>query len=150
RLARQRDAGLFLDYGFTRPRTISRGPYVQLARDPQLGPAIPTEIHDVPNEIEAEELPGPTPETPSPESSDEDGVPSITQFLPAGEPPPAGSILLGAGSQSPTRLVDRAPGATADRTSSGRWRRDINIATRPSTGSAASKATKATSSRFRR
>jgi outer membrane protein TolC len=154
RLARQRDASLFLDYGFTRPKTISRGPYVQLARDPQLGPAIPTEIHDEPDEVETEELPAPSPESP-----DEDGVPSITQFSPAGEPPSAGSILRGPGPQSPRRLADRAPTDSASRTSTGRWRRDVNIATRPSTSRAtsktskateATKATQATSSRFRR
>lgn len=31
--ARERDAGLFIDYGWTRPRVISRGPQVQFAPD---------------------------------------------------------------------------------------------------------------------
>jgi hypothetical protein len=38
RLARQRDAGHYLDYGFTRPGVISRGAYLQNAGDGPDGP----------------------------------------------------------------------------------------------------------------
>jgi hypothetical protein len=37
RRARQRDASLYLDYGFTRPRVISRGPMAQMSGTPTGG-----------------------------------------------------------------------------------------------------------------
>ncbi len=74
RLARQRDASFFLDYGFTRPRVISQGPYKQFADGKE-----PGQQAEAPLTNPAEETPtGATPETiPSP--------PPSTPKAPAGE-----------------------------------------------------------------
>lgn len=68
RLARARDSSYYLDYGFTRPGVISRGPY-----DQQAGDSIPTEgqipaefdFHGIPQEDSElpEIVPTPEPET---------------------------------------------------------------------------------------
>ncbi|NIL99256.1 MAG: TolC family protein [Planctomycetales bacterium] len=145
RLARQRDASLFLDYGLTRPKTISRGPYLQLTRDPHTQPTVAAEQDEVKQQIQAEELPAPAPEqSPWPEPSDEQDGAKMTQALPPDDPPAANpwasepsrhapSILRNG---SATRGIDSARRATSPRgeavtsqaASTGRWRRNVDTA----------------------
>jgi hypothetical protein len=60
RLARQRDAGLYLNYGFTRPDVSSQGPIRQMKPGEEYGPAgegmMPLDGFDAP---QAEEVPPP-------------------------------------------------------------------------------------------
>jgi hypothetical protein len=69
--ARERDAGLYLDYGFTRPKVFSRGPYNQhptvLPMDENGMPIEGTPqraepLENVPRRAAPEILPAPTPE----------------------------------------------------------------------------------------
>lgn len=68
RLARQRDASFFLDYGFTRPRTISQGAYKQFAegREPNVdaGRPLTTPDEDAPTGVTPETVPAPPPAVP--------------------------------------------------------------------------------------
>ncbi len=152
RVARQRDASLFLDYGFTRPRTISRGPYGQLARDPLQEPGLP-DVGDEAAEAELEELPGPPPAEGAPslplpgEPSEEEGL-KITQSPPAGGPPPAAAQPLESRLRRPQPPAAELPsvvrqeessgaaGSARPAPSNGRWRRDVSTAapsSRPAT-----------------
>lgn len=69
RLARARDAGIYLDYGFTRPRVISRGPIEQHANGEGFL-FTPETTSDGPN---PEQIPTPAP---MPAPSGDDGVPA--------------------------------------------------------------------------
>lgn len=63
--ARERDAGIFLNYGYTRPRVFSRGPYAQITGHPQDMPMDGTiEYENVPADA-PQEIPTPAP-TPAP------------------------------------------------------------------------------------
>jgi len=63
RRARARDAALYLDYGFTEPEVISRGPYRQHAGISQLEVAIPpTQVEEKSIAPPAEVIPTPPPE----------------------------------------------------------------------------------------
>ncbi len=79
RRARQRDASIYLDYGFTRPKVLSRGPYAQNAGQHQLpfgegpfgeGPFSEDDVlYDVleggePVETRPEQIPTPAPDVP--------------------------------------------------------------------------------------
>ncbi len=62
-LARQRDAGLYMNYGFTRPDVISQGPIRQMKPGEELGPegeGVET-MEGMPHEAVPEELPPATP-----------------------------------------------------------------------------------------
>ncbi|HWC91369.1 MAG TPA: TolC family protein, partial [Pirellulales bacterium] len=64
RLARQRDASFFLNYGFTRPRVISQGPYRQFAegREPAADePPLTTPDDSLPSGATPETVPTPPP-----------------------------------------------------------------------------------------
>lgn len=52
--ARERDAGIFLNYGYTRPRVLSKGPYAQISGHPGQMP--------VDGQIEYEEIPADQPQ----------------------------------------------------------------------------------------
>jgi len=91
RRARARDAGLYLDYGFTRPKVISRGPYDQHAGTS--GPIFATE--PVPaGDVPAEAIPTPQPEP----LLDQLPEPDATSVLEKGEPE---SVKLRLGSNPP-------------------------------------------------
>jgi len=63
RRARARDAALYIDYGFTEPNVISRGPYRQHAGISQLEAEIPAgEVEEKPVLPPAEVIPTPPPE----------------------------------------------------------------------------------------
>lgn len=66
RLARQRDASYYLDYGYTRPRVISQGPYEQHAdghgqAEGEVFEGEMTPAEGVPHMAPPEELPAPAP-----------------------------------------------------------------------------------------
>ena len=67
RRARQRDASTFIDYGYSRPNVISRGPVGQFmempgsTREPVVAPTPVTEIDDSPDDNALEALPFPQP-----------------------------------------------------------------------------------------
>ncbi len=87
RLARQRDASVFLNYGFTRPKVISRGAYTQFAHGPSDEPTEP------PLASPQEESPaGPTPEQVPPAPNGPVGQPPLDQ--PPGGSPPGGARRL--------------------------------------------------------
>jgi outer membrane protein TolC len=59
RLGRQRDASIFVDYGFTRPKVVSQGPYEQFQGTPVGTP--PGASLDQPRAVPAETIPTPEP-----------------------------------------------------------------------------------------
>lgn len=62
KLARQRDASFYLDYGYTRPKVISQGPYLQHAGDANNGgDGVPMPATEGESELSPEVLPTPTP-----------------------------------------------------------------------------------------
>jgi hypothetical protein len=61
--ARERDAGLFINYGFTRPSVISRGPVHQFG-----GGNVGYDALNVPTPVDAEQLPAPEGTEPMPET----------------------------------------------------------------------------------
>lgn len=65
RLARQRDASVYLDYGFTRPGVMSRGPILQHANDAHTFEGMEFEGEMVPTPAQPESLPAPRPASPS-------------------------------------------------------------------------------------
>ncbi len=66
--ARARDAGYYIDYGFTRPKVISRGPYDQHAGQQPTDPVFDGEIELLgPDNMGIEEIPTPAPEPPGDE-----------------------------------------------------------------------------------
>jgi hypothetical protein len=72
RLARQRDASHYLNYGFTRPEVISRGPYLQNAGDkddPRVGGKAVRSTED--SALQGETVPTPVPATGETTSMDE-------------------------------------------------------------------------------
>ena len=71
RRARGRDASLYLDYGFTRPKVISRGPYEQRAGGGGL-------FFDDREQLEMSGVPTEEIPTPMPESWDEPPVPDVS------------------------------------------------------------------------
>jgi hypothetical protein len=86
RLARQRDASLYLDYGMTLPNVISRGPVNQdatpLPSDATPGELVPTVAPvEAPAEAPAEELP-----PPSDQPLEAPGERLQSPLLPTGEP----------------------------------------------------------------
>jgi hypothetical protein len=65
RLARQRDASIFLNYGFTRPKVISRGAYKQFAEGPsdqREGAPLTAPGEQTPAGATPEQVPAPTPQ----------------------------------------------------------------------------------------
>jgi outer membrane protein TolC len=63
RQARKRDAGLYMDYGYTRPNVLSRGP-VEQNPSPDCGPAGPTPVFEAPGPLP--EAGGAVPDEPLP------------------------------------------------------------------------------------
>lgn len=91
RRARQRDASTYLDYGFTRPSVISRGPYGQAGGN-NTGEVVPHGVLEGPVENvqpPVEEIPAPgdqsTPELTNPAG---DATSSLVRPLPSVELPP--------------------------------------------------------------
>jgi outer membrane protein TolC len=66
RRARERDAGLFINYGFTQPRVLSRGPYQQHIHG---GTGALQGTSPLPREIPAEEVTPPAPQGTNPQSA---------------------------------------------------------------------------------
>ena len=112
RRARQRAASTYLDYGFTQPRVISRGPYEQQAGG--------GEIFDG-GELDGATAPSPTPATPS--------EPGKGELVPTPQPEPI-EPAVGPDTPVPPEPAAEPRAATpADgRTSAGSWTR---IATKP-------------------
>ncbi len=69
RLARQRDASMYMNYGTTQPGVISRGPTVQHARPNRTYDAVPADEDNSTEDME--ELPLPEPEAPNGEQREE-------------------------------------------------------------------------------
>ena len=147
RRARQRDASMYLDYGFTRPNVLSRGPYDQHAEQGQslLGDGEP--IYDVIQggeafETQPEEIPAPAPGEPGVLPKPTPAVPLPPEAAAAGAGAggrPAGGPRLGAVGTSAVRQVSyeqTGPDIFAgnSRLSSQGWK----STNRPSTANAAS------------
>jgi outer membrane protein TolC len=96
RRARARDASIYLDYGFTQPKVISRGPYAQQAGE---GPVLLDESIDsgVPAEVKPEPVPAPTP---TPASTPRPLSPPTEPVLPN---PQADSPGTGVGLREPSQ-----------------------------------------------
>jgi outer membrane protein TolC len=83
-LARRRDASYYLDYGYSRPKVVSRGPVQQQAA----GAAVVNEttLSDPTGEVDLEPIPAPEPELqdaqPSIEPSAEPLQPPVSEFPP--------------------------------------------------------------------
>jgi outer membrane protein TolC len=88
RLARQRDASFFLDYGFTRPRVISQGPYRQFAegKEPATDEQRPltTPAENVPSGATPETVPTPPPTPRVQPPGDVESGDRSAQYEPAG------------------------------------------------------------------
>jgi outer membrane protein TolC len=92
RMARQRDASYYLNYGYTRPNVVSQGPYLQHKEDAQVtGASFEVPMHDMPTM--ATPLEGITPEMLEGKTLEELPVPQATpkassmpRQLPAGQP----------------------------------------------------------------
>jgi outer membrane protein TolC len=120
RLARQRDASLYLDYGFTRPKVFSRGPYRQETRFPGEHNAVPSSNQpDASAGPAPEELPVPAPEVINPDTDSVSRESSVvrqsahwTNIGPvSGETsqraPAAHALRWRRGTGSPSRAADR-------------------------------------------
>ncbi len=126
--ARERDAGIFMNYGYTRPRVLSRGPYTQITGHPS---GVPTEGQIEYEELSPSDQPEPVP-TPGGSSSEpimyRGGVPQARQ--PVVEP------YLGAVDSAPQRefswgtLGLDGPGAVGQRPTDGGVRQVSHIASR--------------------
>ena len=75
--ARERDAGMYIDYGYTRPRVISRGPTVQ-------GNPFPEEM---PGQIEGTIMQGPVEDVPAPQPTPARPRVEAQEEPPMAEPP---------------------------------------------------------------
>jgi len=109
RCARARDAGLYLDYGFTRPKVISRGPYEQHAGAGGLIlQAEPVPQKDMPAEVI------PTPEPAKPLPAEEPSLePEATSVLEKSEPE---SLKLRVGETPPANTSGQSrPKANGDK-----------------------------------
>jgi outer membrane protein TolC len=97
RRARQRDASLFLDYGFTRPQVISQGLYPQMQGTTTGGlvEMPPTGANVTPSQ----------PTTPPPAPTEEELIPTP---LPEPITPPAAPAATGAGTVVPMPLASQA------------------------------------------
>ncbi|MGB6042101.1 MAG: TolC family protein [Pirellulales bacterium] len=127
RVARQRDASLFVDYGGTRPTTVSRGPYRQLARDPHESSQQP---HLLSDEIDSDADRGDAEELPAPEPlEDEESLPDPNRrrdFTDAGRArePRLLQPIVASGDVPSTTHVSPQVG-----NSSGRYRRSVGSTT---------------------
>jgi hypothetical protein len=79
RQARKRDAGLYLDYGYTRPDVFSRGPYPQ-------GPAEPHDFSGAP-ELMDERVPTPDAVQPEGDVPGDEALPAPMMRPPVNIPP---------------------------------------------------------------
>jgi outer membrane protein TolC len=77
RQARKRDAGMYLDYGYTRPNVLSRGPYDQgVSAGAEAGHSIETiEGAPAPQEATTPEAPGPEEVLPTPNDAEQLSLP---------------------------------------------------------------------------
>ena len=142
RLARQRDASIFLNYGFSRPKVISRGAYKQFAKGPSdereegelTAPAIETPEGITPEQVPPGAAPGPegtlpepgapaTPTTPAPGAGGDrqaEGGPSLEPGTQASNDPAAGGFAWGSlGLGSPSSAGSQAGYASRTGTSRG-------------------------------
>jgi outer membrane protein TolC len=119
RRARARDAGLYLDYGYTRPKVISRGAYRQQAAG---GPVLPNDRTGAVGqpEVAPEPIPAPSPELseepvepPPPEPDDVPAEPSNSEPPAPESAAERGQIgpLLAPRPTAPRRLAARRTGA---------------------------------------
>jgi hypothetical protein len=92
RMARQRDASYYLNYGYTRPNVVSQGPYLQHKQDADVtGASFEAPMQDMPTPaspiegITPEMLEGKMPEeVPAPKATPK--ASSVPRKLPAGQP----------------------------------------------------------------
>lgn len=84
RRARAREASTYLDYGFTQPRVISRGPIEQQAGEGALDQGSPTDAAPTPAPMSAEPL-----LTPTPEPSLQEAIPAEPAIQPMAAKPKA-------------------------------------------------------------
>jgi hypothetical protein len=142
RRARQRDASTFIDYGFTRPSVISRGPIPQVTGTPngaQRPAPMPTEaIHPVPPVENQGPAAGATPPEPIPSPT---GHPlSLSSFGPVNmvefvQPLPAvGDHANPAGAAPVTQALATAPAMPAGPSASVQF---VPVASAPPMGHAA-------------
>jgi outer membrane protein TolC len=127
RLARQRDASHYLNYGFTRPSVISRGPYLQNAGDkddPRVGGRMVPSTEDASQGGETVPVPTPVPNT---SASNEDG-PHLSTTTETSAPAAASKSggfdwgSLGLGRSEKARPVAASAGGGQDKTTTARMR----------------------------
>jgi len=82
RLGRQRDASLFVDYGFTRPGVISQGPFEQFQGTPVGTEADAVHPGRVSPQVPAEEVPAPVPAEESDDQQAAISGPRLSQARP--------------------------------------------------------------------
>ena len=108
--ARERDASYYLDYGFTRPGVVSRGPVAApVAAAPVEGP-VDTYLNDMtiqrPQRLEEVPVPGPAPAEPSREPEELPPLESlgpVTQLRGAAPTQPSGVVRAAAEVENPLR-----------------------------------------------
>ncbi len=130
RRARARDASLYLDYGFTRPKVISRGPVEQYAGSGGLPlGAAPLPKGAVPKgAVPQEEVPLPTPAPAPPVPDDTEELPPKPEaagVFPQGGPKLFGPRLSAASAEGAAKrkydLGSKDLGALADGAKGGTW-----------------------------
>ncbi len=131
RRARKRDASLYLNYGFTRPNVISRGPYAQHA-----GRGLPEETF-VPTELTPELTPAmPTmPSAPQPEPAGDSGSVDFGSLDSLEPSSLSGSTVRKASFEEPTattpnNATDNTPIRTDSDPSPKKWTRSTRANTR--------------------
>ena len=77
RRARARDASLYLDYGFTRPKVISRGEYGQHSGTVPFTGDVPFEAGEMEPIPAPEPMPHPAPAPPRPKTEEQSAVPKV-------------------------------------------------------------------------
>jgi len=122
RRAQARDASLYLDYGYTRPKVISRGVYEQHAGQatlesemeevqPTEAPLLPEEIPAPPGEPVETPKPSAAPERPTPSKADTQGKTADAArntARPKTAEAPSGSVSIAAGSRRGGSVRKRA------------------------------------------
>jgi hypothetical protein len=91
-LARRRDASYYFDYGYTRPRVVSRGPVHQRVSPPFSGD------FDAEGEVLFEDVPPEEIPAPQPTPADE---PEVHELIPAGLQPSPGPTASGPSLEPP-------------------------------------------------
>jgi len=115
RRARAREASIYLDYGFTQPRVVSRGPIEQQAGGGAVFEGDQPEAAPVPSPTPASSQPELVP-TPEPEPLQTGAVPAEPPVAPQPAGEPQASVSGSGGKQRGWTAVMRMPSAPARRT----------------------------------